>query len=113
VTTLETTTTAVRTIQADMSRTLASIDALAIESKGVVTAGGRDLRALLATTGRAAAKAEKLVTSIDDILAPRSPTRSNLDAALRDIAATASSLRMLTHDLERNPSGTIFGRSGR
>jgi len=39
--------------------------------------------------------------------------RAELDAALRDLAASADSLRTLTRNLERNPAGTLFGRSAK
>jgi len=37
--------------------------------------------------------------------------RGDLQASLRDLAASAGSLRGLTHDLERNPLGTLLRRS--
>jgi paraquat-inducible protein B len=37
--------------------------------------------------------------------------RGDLEAALRDLAASSSSLRMFTHDLERNPAATLLKRS--
>lgn len=110
---LEATTASVGLIQADAARALASIDGLAAEGRTVLASTGRDLRTLLSTSGRVVARAEKLVDGVEDMLAPRAPLRGNLDAALRDLAASASSLRTLTRDLERNPAGTIFGRSPR
>jgi len=38
----------------------------------------------------------------------RSPMRGDLEASLRDLAASADSLRSFTHDLERDPAGTIL-----
>lgn len=38
------------------------------------------------------------------------PLSTSLQATLRDLAASASSLRNLTHDLERNPMGTLLRR---
>lgn len=111
--TLEATTASVGLIQADAARALASIDGLAAEGRTVLASTGRDLRTLLSTSGRVVARAEKLVDGVEDMVAPRAPLRGNLDAALRDLAASASSLRTLTRDLERNPAGTIFGRSPR
>jgi paraquat-inducible protein B len=113
VTTLEATTAAVHGVQVDAGRTLANIDALAADARQVMATGGKDLHTLLLAATRTASQAEKLVDSVGDMVAPRSPLRGNLDAALRDLAASANSLRLLTHDLERNPTGTIFGRSPR
>jgi paraquat-inducible protein B len=47
---------------------------------------------------------------LQDILSPRSIDRANLDAALRDIAASAASLRGFSSDIERNPQLLLMGR---
>jgi paraquat-inducible protein B len=52
-----------------------------------------------------------VVASLDDMTAARSPTRNDLEASLRDLAATASSLREFTHDLERHPVGVLLRRA--
>jgi paraquat-inducible protein B len=109
VTALEAATTAVRAIQADATHTLGGIDQLAIEARRTVVTDGKKLDTLLTTANRAAGRTEKLAGSIDDMLDPRSPLRGDLDSSLRDLAASASSLRTLTRNLERNPTGTIFG----
>jgi paraquat-inducible protein B len=111
--TLETTTAAVRALQIDAARTLANIDQLAAEGRRQITTNGNQLDHVLTTADRASAQAETLVASLNELTSARSPLRSNLEATLRDLAASASSLRTFTHDLERNPSGTILGKASR
>jgi paraquat-inducible protein B len=103
-TTLTTTTTAVHRLQVDSSETLADIDRLAKESRSQITTNGDDLDRLLKKAAQVTDHADTLVASLNDMSSPR----GDLQAALRDLAASASSLRGLTHDLERNPLGTLL-----
>ena len=105
------TTEAVRALSGDAKRTLAHIDALAIDGRKQVLLMGQEARALLATAQRATHSAETLMTSLSAMAAPQSPERGDLDAALRDLAASASSLRDFTRDLERSPVRALKGRS--
>jgi paraquat-inducible protein B len=108
--TLESTTKAVKAIQLEVAQTLVQVNQLALESRNQVAANGNDLDQLIRVTGRTAVQAEKLVTSLNEMMAPRSPLRSDLQASLRDLAASADSLRTLTRNLERNPVGTLLKR---
>jgi paraquat-inducible protein B len=110
-TTLDTSTAAVKAVQAELVRTLAQVTELAAEGQTQLAANGKDLDELIQATGRTAAQAEKLVATLSDMTAPRSPLRGNLEASLRDLAASADSLRTLTRELERNPAGTLFGKA--
>ena len=104
------TTDAVRRLSADASRTLGNLDLLATDSRQQVLLSGRELQGVLASAQRTAKSAETLVASLNTIAAPRSQMRGDLEAALRDLAASASSLRGFTHDLERSPVSTLRGR---
>jgi paraquat-inducible protein B len=105
-TTLGTTTAAVRSFQTDAERTLADIDRLANESHDQITTNGKDLDQLLLTAERTADHADALFVSLNDVTSPR----GDLQASMRDLSASASSLRSLTHDLDRNPLGTLLRR---
>ena len=104
-TTLEAVTEAVRQLRTDASRTLGDIDGLATASQSQVAAAGKDI-------GRVLARTEKVIASLDDMAGARSPMRGDAEAAVRDLAASASSLRSLTRELERNPA-ILLGRSSR
>jgi hypothetical protein len=105
-TTLGTTTAAVRNIQTDAARALADIDRLANESHSQIAANGKDLDQLLLTAERTTDHADALFVSLTDMASPR----GDLQASLRDLSESASSLRSLTHDLDRNPLGTLLRR---
>ena len=109
--TLQTATAAVEEVQRDASRTLNSIDKLSITASTLVETSGKEITLVLTTANHAATQAEKLIGAVNDLIAPRAQVRSDLEAAMRDLAASASSLRNFARDLERNPAGTILGKS--
>jgi paraquat-inducible protein B len=86
---------------------------LLFEGRGQIATNGRDLDELLRTAQTTAAQAEKLVATLNDMTAPRSPLRDDLQSSVRDLAASAGSLREFTHDLERDPTGTLFRKTAR
>lgn len=108
--TVRASTEAVKKISADASRTLGSIDQLAIDSRQQVLVNGRELQRVLASAEGTAKSAEMLMASLNGLAAPRSELRGNLEAALRDLADSASSLRNFSRELERNPVGALRGR---
>ena len=83
---------------------MADIDRLTIESRSQIAINGRNLDRLLRAAERTANQADTLVASLNDMTSPR----GDLQTSLRDLAASASSLRSLTQDLERNPVGTLL-----
>jgi paraquat-inducible protein B len=111
--TLDTATAVLRSVQADAARTLGSIDKLADETRHQVAAKGRALDPVVASAGQVTANANKLLTSLNGMVGPEAPMRGDLEASLRDLAASASSLRDLTRNLQRNPAGTLFGKAQR
>jgi paraquat-inducible protein B len=111
-TTLDTATGVLRSVQADAARTLVSIDKLADETRRQVAAKGHALDPVLASAAQATANANKLLVSLNGMVGPEAPMRGDLEASLRDLAASASSLRDLTRNLQRNPTGTLFGKAG-
>ncbi len=109
--TLDTATDVLRSVQANAARTLGSIDQLADETRHQVAAKGRALDPVVVSAGQAVANANKLLISLNGMVGPGAPMRGDLAASLRDLAASASSLRDLTRNLQRNPSGTLFGNA--
>jgi paraquat-inducible protein B len=112
-TTLELTRSTLVALQANSARTLENIDKLAVEGRGQIATNGRDLDQLLRTAQATTAQAEKLVATLNDMTSPRSPIRDDLQSSVRDLAASAGSLRAFTHDLERDPTGTLFRKTPR
>jgi len=111
--TLETARNTLVALQLNSARTLENIDKLAVESRGQIETNGRDLDQVLRTAQATASQAEKLVATVNDMTAPRSPLRDDLQSSVRDLAASAGSLRAFTHDLERDPTGTLFRKAPR
>ncbi|MDP9012404.1 MAG: MlaD family protein [Pseudomonadota bacterium] len=111
--TLEAARGALIAVQVNSARTLENIDKLAVESRGQIAANGRDLDGLLRTAQAIAAQGETLLASLNDMTAERAPLREDLQASVRDLAASAGSLRTFTRELERNPTGTLFKKPPR
>ena len=106
--TLTTATHAINRIQSDASRTLKSIDALALDGRGQLASKGDELDTLLQTAQRTTTEAEVLVGSLDDMTDAHSEMRGDLEASVRDLAATSSNLRGFTQDLKRSPVRTLL-----
>jgi paraquat-inducible protein B len=102
--TLRTTTDAVRQVETASTQTLDGFARLAIEGKRQLTDRGAELSRVLADADRTVHEVNTLSTSLNDMLSPRSQTRGNFDAAVRDLAATASSLRDFSREIDRDPS---------
>jgi paraquat-inducible protein B len=100
---LKTTTGTIKDLQIKLDVTLGKVDQLMETGNTQLNTRGADLHATLAA-------ATKTLDSLQDILSPRSIDRANLDAALRDIAASAAFLRGFSSDIERNPQLLLMGR---
>jgi len=83
------------------------IDGLAVEGKRQVTVNGDELQRLLTSSDKTVHDADALVISLHEATGPNSRMRDDLEAATRDLAASASSLRTFSHEIERNPSDLI------
>ncbi len=109
-TTLDTATTAVRQLQQDASRTLDSIDHLSHTTEAQVTTTGKSLDQLAGKLDQVVTRAGSVMDNLNNLTAERSTTRDNLEAAVRDLAASASSLRRFSSEIERKPSSLLLGR---
>ncbi|PPQ29944.1 MlaD family protein [Rhodopila globiformis] len=103
-------TQAIKDLQARMDTTLAAVSRLSASTDTQMNQRGAELRTLLATTNQAMTQARDLLGEVRRATASRAPDRTNLDAALRDIAAAAASLRGFAGDIERNPQLLLTGR---
>jgi paraquat-inducible protein B len=93
--------------------TLDDVDRLAVAGKHQLAVSGDQLGKVLASTDRTVRAAETLVLSVNEMTAPNSRMRDDLQAAIRDLAASASSLRGFAHEVERDPSAILTGRTTR
>lgn len=106
--TLNATAKAVNRVGSRAARTLDDIDRLALDSRGQLKSKGEQLDILLKTAQRTTAEAETLLGTLNEMTDPHSELRGDLDASVRDLAATSSSLRDLTEDLARSPVRTLM-----
>lgn len=83
------------------------IDSLAIDGRSQLAANGDALQGLISSSNRTVNDADALVLSLNEMTAPDSRMRDDLQSATRDLAASASSLRSFTHEIEQNPSDLI------
>lgn len=108
--TLTVTAVAVRQVQAATTHTLGDIDQLAVLGRQQLTARGGELSRVLTEAERTMRQTATLTASLNDMTSPRSQTRTDLQSAIRDLAATASSLRNFSREVERNPSTILTGK---
>jgi paraquat-inducible protein B len=111
--TLVTARTTLIAVQANSARTFDHIDKLAVEGRGQIATNGRDLDQLLHTAQATVSQADALLTSLNELTAERSPLRDELEASVRDLAASAGSLRTFTREFERDPTRTLFKKAPR
>jgi paraquat-inducible protein B len=111
--TLETATRAITDLQQEAKTTLQGLDKLTASGQTQIDQRSAELSQVLTSIDRASKAAERLLVSVDSMTDARSPARANLNAALRDLAASAASLRGFASDVERNPNLILTGRSGR
>jgi paraquat-inducible protein B len=91
--------------------TLDDIDRLAVDGRHQLKASGDELGRVLVSSDRTVREAESLLASLKEMTAPNSQIRGDLQAAIRDLAASASALRGFTHEIERDPSAILSGRT--
>jgi len=111
--TLQTADGAIRQLQAEASTALHDLDALLLAAHGQLGARGGELGRTLTDADHAVRQAETLLDSLKGLAEPRSQSRDNLEATLRDLAAAASSLRDFAATIERNPNTLLMGRPNR
>jgi len=92
---------------------LNDVDRLAIEGRRQLVVNGDELGRLLASSDRTVRDAESMLASLKEMTAPNSPMRNDFHAALRDLAASAGSLRGFTREIERNPGAILTGRAAK
>jgi paraquat-inducible protein B len=100
----------VQQVQKDATATLEVAQALLRDARRQLEARGGELSRALLSADQTLHSANTLVGSANGLVAPRSQSRSDLEATLRDVAASASALRDFSQTIERNPSTILRGR---
>jgi paraquat-inducible protein B len=100
-------------LKEEASTALRDLDALLVDVRHQVGPRSAELSQVLNSAHHAVGQASTLLDSLNGLTQPRTPFRSNLEATMRDLAATASSLRDFAATVERNPNAVLLGRSGK
>jgi paraquat-inducible protein B len=108
--TAETADSAIKELQMRLDDTLTHVTQLVATGDRQVSERGADLHTLLASSTQAVRQASDTLNEVRSLISKRSETRANLDSTLRDLAATAASLRGVASDVERNPQLLLTGR---
>jgi paraquat-inducible protein B len=102
---------AVQRLEQGAARTLDETQALAQDGRRQLNARGDELSRTLADAGKALKAISDLADSANLLFAPRSQARTDLEAILRDLAASANDLRNFSQTIDRDPSVVLRGRA--
>lgn len=104
---------AMEVLQGDVSATLTELRALSESARMQIDGRGGQFATLLNHINNAAEKIDRISAGVDEIVAPRSPMRRDMEAALRDMAGAAAALRGFADQIERNPNAVLLGSEKR
>jgi paraquat-inducible protein B len=102
---------AISRIRDDASIALRDLDVLLVDARHQLGPRATELSRTLNSADHAARRAAVLLDSLNGIAEPRGQFRGNLEAAIRDLAAAATSLRDFAATIERNPNALLMGRA--
>ncbi len=108
--TAEAATKAITDLQNHLDDTLTRVTAFVANSDQQLSQRGADLHTLLASSTQTVQQARETLNDLKSLTSSRGETRANLDATLRDLAASAASLRGFANDVEHNPQLLLTGR---
>jgi paraquat-inducible protein B len=111
--TMDVASTAIHDLQQSATTTLDDVQGLATDGRKQLATRGQELSRTLAAAERALQAARDLATSANSLVARGARPRDDLEAALHDLAASASSLRDLLQSVDRDPSVVLRGRGVR
>jgi paraquat-inducible protein B len=95
----------VRAIEGELMVTLADLRELLMAGKAEISGVGTAVERI----GETAARIEDVARDLDAVLDPNGAERRQLQIALRDLAATATSLKEFARQIERNPNALVLG----
>jgi paraquat-inducible protein B len=94
----------------DMNSTTAELRELLDNIEDEVRPLSRSVQDAAASATGAFDQIKKTTKTVDEAIAEDSPLRVDLEAALRNLAAASRSIRVLTEQLQRDPSAVLRGR---
>jgi paraquat-inducible protein B len=103
-------TKAITDLQGRLDTTLGHFSQLAIDANQTLTQRSADLHTLLVTTNQTVQQTHETLNDLRSLTSNRGEARANIEATLRDLAASAASLRGFASDVEHNPQLLLTGR---
>jgi paraquat-inducible protein B len=97
----------------ELSSDLEDTHRLVLDARQQLGARGEDVNQTLSQADKTLQAARGLIASASSLVALRSQSRGDIDAALRDLAATTSSLRDFAGSIERDPGLLLRGSPSR
>jgi paraquat-inducible protein B len=97
----------------ELSSDLEDAHHLVLDARQQLGARGEDVNRTLSDADKTLQAAHGLIASANSLVTLRSQSRGDIDATLRDLAATTSSLRDFAESIERDPGLLLRGRSSR
>ncbi len=94
----------------DAGKTIAVGQDAIVDVRGLLARGGPALEAALREFDKLAKDAQKLAVNADGMINAESPLRDDLANTLREIQASARSLRVLADYLDQHPEAVISGK---
>jgi paraquat-inducible protein B len=108
--TVEAATRTIDRLQDSLTSTLDHITQLTANADRRLGERSADLHVFLNSANQTVLQTRAVLNELRSLTAERAPARANLEATLRDLAATAASLRGFASDVERNPQLLLTGR---
>lgn len=100
-----------------LNKTLQSVERTSDEARKTLAASGPALEQTMQSAQAAMARVETTMQTADaavaqvaEMTAPGAPIRAELEQSLRDLSASAESLRHFADTVERRPNAVIFGK---
>jgi len=108
--TLDVASQTISALQGRLDTTLTAIDRIAATGDQQLTQRGAELHTLLTNSNQTLLQVQDMVRDLKTLTAGRGASRANVEAALRDLAAAAASLRGFASDIEHDPRLLLTGR---
>jgi phospholipid/cholesterol/gamma-HCH transport system substrate-binding protein len=103
-------TQAINGLQESLNTTFDRITQLTVNADKRLGERSADLHVFLTSANQTVVQTRDVLNELKSLTSDRGTARANLEATLRDLAATAASLRGFASDVERNPQLLLTGR---
>lgn len=89
---------------------IANLNTLLVNGNKQIEGRGKELHTVLVSTNKTLTQTSEALENIKSMTSPRSPSRTNLEIILRNLADAATSFRGFATEIERNPKLLLIGR---